>query len=389
MNLIKKISCTVLISSLMITSCNSKKKDIEATGVMPVIKVADEVILSNSQFKVADIQTGKIEMRSLSNLIKVNGILDVPPQNVVSISAPLGGYLRTSGLLPGKAIYKGQMLATIENPEFIDIQQEYLESEGKLEFLELEYTRQEELRKKDVNAAKTFQQISSDLKVMKAKIMGLEQKLALININKNTVQSGIISRTTNLYSPISGYITASNINKGRYVSPTDVLFEIVNKDDILLALNVFEKDVMKIKVGQTIRFSLANETEYNRKARVFLIGKEKGSDGTIPVRSHLEKINDASLLPGMYAKALIETTNNSVAALPVATFIQSEGNDFIFVQTKQDNDGYTFKMIPIKKGVEENGYVEVNFPDGFDSNASQIVVKGAYSLLSAMKNVEE
>ena len=388
MNRIHKIVILLLITGITITACKGKKEETK-TEVATVQKVTDEVTLSNSQYKVADIQTGKIEMRNLSNVIKANGMLDVPPQNVVSISAPLGGYVKTSGLLPGQAIHKGQMLASIENPEFINIQQEYLESKAKLEYLELEYKRQEELRKEDVNAAKIFQQVSSDLKVMKAKISGLEQKLALIGINKTTVQSGRISRTANLYSPISGYVAASNINRGKYVSPTDVLFEIANKDDIHLVLNVFEKDVMKIKVGQSIRFSLANETDYNRIAKVFLIGKEKGSDGTIPVHCHLKNANDAALLPGMYAKALIETTNNSVTALPVAAIIQSEGNDFIFIQTRQDKDGYTFKMIPVKKGIEENGYAEVGFPDGFDSNAFHIVVKGAYALLSAMKNVEE
>lgn len=388
MNHCHKIVSILLVTCTTITACNSKKEETKA-DTTTVVKVTDEVVLSNSQYNIVDVQTGKVEMRNLSSVIKANGILDVPPQNTVSISAPLGGHVKTSGLLPGQPIHKGQRLATIENPEFINIQQEYLESIAKLEYLELEHKRQEELRKEDVNAAKTFQQVSSELKSMKAKVTGLEEKLALIGINKVTVQSGKISRTTNLYAPINGYVTESNVNRGKYVAPSDVLFEIANKDDIYLVLNVFEKDVINIKVGQSIRFALASETDYNRKAKVLLLGKEKGSDGTIPVHCHLEKANDAALLPGMYAKALIETTNNSVAALSVAAIIQSEGYDFIFVQTKQDKDGYTFTMIPVKKGIEENGYVEVSFPDGFDSNTSQIVVKGAYSLLSAMKNVEE
>ncbi len=388
MNRIHKIVSILIITSLTITACNGKKEETKAE-TSTVEKVADEVTLSNSQYKVADIQTGKVEMRNLSSVIKANGMLDVPPQNTVSISAPLGGYVKTSGLLPGQVIRKGQMLAIIENPEFINIQQEYLESKAKLEYLELEYNRQEELRKEDVNAAKTFQLVNSELKTMKAKITGLEEKLGFIGINIATVQLGKISRTTNLYAPINGYIVASNVNRGKYVTPSDVLFEIANNDDIHLVLNVFEKDVIKIKVGQSIRFSLANETDYNRIAKVLLLGKVKGSDGTIPVHCHLEKANDPVLLPGMYAKALIETTNNSVAALPVAAIIQSEGNDFIFVQTKQDKDGYTFKMIPVKKGIEENGYAEIIFPDGFDSKGSQIVIKGAYTLLSVMKNVEE
>ena len=388
MKYISKIFSLLILTTFAITACNNSKDEKKAEPVA-VEKAIDEVTLSGSQYKVAEIQTGKVEMRNLSNLIKVNGVLDVPPQNVVSISAPLGGYIKTSGLLPGQAIGKGQMLATIENLEFINIQQEYLECRGKLEYLEQEYKRQEELRKEEVNAAKTFQQVSSDLKVMKAKIAGLEEKLGLIGINKANVQSGKISRTANLYSPISGYIIESNINMGKYVSPTDVLFEIANTNDIHLALNVFEKDLIRIKVGQNIRFSLANESDYNRIAKIFLLGKEKGTNGTIPVHCHLEKPNDAAYLPGMYTKALIEITNNSVMALPVSAIVQSEGNDFIFIQTRQEKDSYFFKMIPVKKGVEEGGYAEIIFPGSFDSNGSQVVIKGAYSLLSAMKNTEE
>lgn len=389
MKFILKISVFLIIVVLAI-SCGStsEKSKVEIASKDSVV-VHDEIALTTEQYKNAEVKIGKVEQRNLSSLIKVNGVLDVPPQNAVSISAPMGGYLKSSGLLPGQAVRKGQLLAVIENPEFIDIQQDYLESKGRLEFLALEYKRQEELRKEDINAAKTFQQVASEYKMIQAKISGLEQKLALIGISKNAVSAGRISRTSNLYAPISGFVTASNVNMGKYVTPSDVLFELSDKSDMHLALNVFEKDVRKLRVGLPIRFGLSNETEYIRTATVYLIGKATSPDGTIPVHCHLPSSTDPSLLPGMYVKALIETRTDNVNALPVEAVVESDSKNYIFVQKDTAQGQVIFKMIPVIKGNEEGGYVAVTFPEGFDVSTANVAVKGAYSILSAMKNVEE
>lgn len=390
MKSIIKILCSILILTAIISSCSeSRSKETEEKIEVKKDSVASDVTLTADQYKIAGIQIGSMEMRNLSDVIKVNGVIDVPPQNVVSISAPLGGYVKSAGLLPGQAVRKGQVIAVIENAEFIDIQQDYLESKSRMVFLDQELDRQKELRKEDINAAKTLQQVSSEYNMMRAKISGLEQKLSLIGISTGSLQAGRISKTSNLYAPISGYVTESNVNRGKYVQPSDVLFELANKSDMHLALNVFEKDVRKINPGQQIRFALANETDYNRKASVFLIGKSTEEDGTVPVHCHLEISNDPSMLPGMYVKALIETKTEGAPALPVESIIQSEGKDYIFVQTDTTQGKATFKMIPVLRGTEQEGFAAVTFPTDFNASKSNIVKKGAYSLLSAMKNVEE
>jgi cobalt-zinc-cadmium efflux system membrane fusion protein len=379
----------LLLTNTLMSACKSTPDTKAEIAAVAEKKENDEVVLTNDQYKIADIETDHIVSRSLSNVIKANGSFDVEPSHMATVSAPLGGYVRSAGLLPGQPVKKGQVIAVIENQEFINLQQEYLESKARLEYLELEYKRQEELRRENVNAAKTFQQVTADLNTMKARINGLEQKLALIGINKNNLQPGKISRTANLYAPISGNITASNVNIGKYVVPSDVLFEIANKEDIHLAIDIYEKDVPAIKPGQNVRFSLANETGYNRKATVYLIGKATGSGGVVPVHCHLVKNKDENLLPGMYTKAVIETGANPVNALPVKAIVQSEGKDYIFIETNQQKEGRTFKMVPVKKGIEEDGYVEVTLPAGVNIDSAKVVVKEAYAILSAMKNVEE
>ena len=177
---------------------------------------------------------------------------------------------------------------------------------------------------------------------------------------------------------------------GKCVTPTDWLFEIANKNDIHLALNVFEKDILKVQPGQYIRFAVANETDYHRKEKGFLIGKATGNEGIVPVHAHLSNPGDATLLPGMYAKVIIEiSSDNPVNTLPVSAIVQSEGKDFIFIDVKQDKDGRPYKMIPLKQGIEEDGYAEVILPDNFSSNTMQVVVKGGYVLLSTINNVRE
>lgn len=389
-SIIKTLSSILIITAILTACSDSKKKETEETVVTKKDSItSDQVTLTIAQYKIAEIQLGTLQMRNLSSVIKVNGVIDVPPQNVVSISAPLGGYVKSSGLLPGQAVRKGQVVAVIENAAFIDIQQDYLESTSRMVFLGQELKRQQELRKEDINSAKTLQQVSSEYNMMKAKINALQQKLSLIGISTKALQAGSIVKTSNLYSPIDGYVTASNVNRGKYVQPSDVLFELANKSDMHLALDVFEKDVRKINPGQPIKFSLASETDYNRTAKVFLIGKSTEKDGTIPVHCHLDVSNDPAMLPGMYVKALIATITDDVQALPVESIIQSDAKNYIFIQTDTAQGKIHFKMIPVIKGTEQEGFVAITFPENFNAANAKIVMKGSYALLSVMKNVEE
>jgi len=396
MNIQNNINNSLLIlSTLLIVACGNKDSEkMEASSETSAqgeqtSNGSKQIAFTKDQYNLAAIETGKVEMRNLSNIIKLNGVIGVEPKSMATVSAPLGGYLKTAGRLPGEEVKKGQVLATIENPEFIQIQQDYLESLGKLQFLEEEFKRQEKLRAEEINSAKTFQQVSSDYKVMQARIKGYEQQLALAGISKSSVQKGNITRMANLYAPISGFIKASYVNIGNYVSPQDVLFELVNLDDVHLALNAFERDLEKIEVGQTVKFSLANDTEFNRSAEVFLIGKATGKDRITPVYCHINKEDIKSLLPGMYVKAWVETGNNKQNAVPTEAIVHYEGKDFLIIQTNESGGSYQFELHQVKKGIEQEGYTSISFAENMSIPDGKIVVKNAYSILSALRNSEE
>ena len=353
------------------------------------------VELTEAQIKNAGLELGLVEEKQISGTIKVNGILDVPPQQLVSISAPMGGFLKTTTLLEGSRVKKGQSVATIENLDFIQMQQDYLEAKSSFEFAKADYDRQQTLAKENVNSEKTVQQAKSNYSSWLSKYNGLQEKLKLLNFNIPSIEQGNIKSSINLYSPIDGYVTEVNVNIGKYVSPTDVLFEIVDTEHLHAELIVFEKDVPKLQIDQKVRFTLANET-VERLATVYLIGREINEDRTIQIHCHIDK-EDKELLPGMYLYAMVETGGAKVAALPDEAIIDYQGKRYIFIVDESTSDNHTeekvgtkhFKMIEMETGDSELGYTEIKVADDIKLMKSQVVIKGAYALLSKIKNSEE
>ncbi len=106
-------------------------------------------------------------------LIKVNGIVSVAPQNMATVCMPLGGYVKYTSLVPGNSVKKGQTLAVIENQEFVDIQQDYMETRNKLQFAEADYKRHNELYKDDIYSEQNVQLVTVEYRNLKAKARSL------------------------------------------------------------------------------------------------------------------------------------------------------------------------------------------------------------------------
>ncbi len=381
-------------------SCVGKSAEEHASEKNHHDEEENTIEFTEAQYRTAAIELGKVEIKQISSTIKVNGMLDAPPQQMVSISVPLGGFLKHTSLLQGSRVMKGQVIATIENLDFIQLQQDYLEAKNQFEFAKADYNRQQELAKENVNAQKALQQAKTTFGGWEAKLNGLGEKLKVINIDPASLQASRITSTMNIYSPINGYVTEVNVNIGKFVNPSDILFEIVDTQHLHAELTVFEKDVPKLKIGQKIRFTLANETK-ERMATVYLLGREISKDRTIRIHCHIDK-EDINLLPGMYLKAVVETGGLEVPALPERAIIDYQGKKYIFYQLtdqphavlknedpEQHKQEYHFTMIEIQTGNSELGFTEVMLPQGFPTDAAQVVVKNAYAILSKMKNTEE
>jgi cobalt-zinc-cadmium efflux system membrane fusion protein len=393
------IFSSLIAMSLLLGACGEVQEENEVQEHHD--EVEDLVELTHAQYKTAGIELGKIEMRTISGTIPASGMLDVPPQSKVSISAPMGGFVKSTDLLQGSRVEKGQVVAVMQYQDYIQLQQDYLENISQLEFLKSEYERQKELSKENVNARKSLEQAEANYNTTKSTVEGLKAKLLITNINIANLEKGDIQNTINLYSPISGYVTKVNTNIGAFVNPSDVLLEIVNTEQLHVELTIFEKDVPLLKVNQRVIFTLANENTH-RVASVHLIGREISADRSVQVHCHIEK-QDRELIPGMYLRAIIETDSAHVLSVPEESIVHFEGKEFIFIENKEDHEGEHdhegekeenreeknhFKMIEVKTGETELGFIEVKLPEGFDMN-SKIVIKGAFSLLAKMKNVEE
>lgn len=376
--IIKKLFFLCL-SLAFLAACGTKKKE-ESKVVAPVLNL---VKLSEAQIKNAGIVTGKMEQKEISSILRVNGKIDVPPQNMISVSVPMGGYLKYTKLLPGLHISKGDPIALIEGEQYIQLQQDYLTAKEKIVYLELEFNRQKELNKTQASSDKVMQQTESDFKAQQVLISALKEKLQLVGINIAKLNVNNISRSINLYSPIDGYVSKVNVNIGKYVSPTEVLFELINPSDIHLNLKVYEKDISKLFVGQKLNAFTNNQPTKKHPCEILLIGHDISPESNTDVHCHFETY-EHDLIPGTYMNAEISVKNAKAFVLPDEAIVLFENKQYAFIKTEANQ----FQMTEVKVGSSENGFTEILQTEKIVS--AEFVIKGAYSLLMSLKNkVEE
>ena len=360
-----------------IASCKNHKK-IEQTKT-----VTENVItLTDAQIKNSKIKAGKIEQRSFSSILKVSGRIDVPPQNMVSVSVPLGGYLKSTKLLPGMHINKNEVIAVLDDQQYIQLQQDYLVAKAQFSFHESEYNRQKELNQSKASSDKVFEQARSTYQTQKVLIRSLEEKLKLLRINPYNLTENTISKSIRIYSPIDGFVSKVNVNIGKYITPGDVMFELVNPTDIHLNLKIFEKDLDKLFIGQRLSAYTNNNPTKKYSGDIILISKDVAPDGTTEVHCHFDSY-DKVLFPGMYMNAEIELRNNLRNVLPDEAVVHFEGKQYVFTNAGKN----TFEMVELETGESENGFTEVTTKA--DLNEKQIVIDDAYTLLMSLKNQEE
>lgn len=371
----------IILSLFIITSCGSKNST-EVTAEAPAQETESIVTLSDTQLKSTEISVSKLEQKAISSVIKVNGSIDVPPQNIVSVSIPMGGYLKSTKLLPGMPIRKNETIAMIEDQQYIQMQEDYLTTKSKLAYSKSELDRQKELNASKASSDKVYQQTQMEYNTLKIMLSSLEQKLKMININPNSVSESNITRTVSIQSPINGFVSKVNVNIGKYVSPTDVLFEIIDPSTIHLNLKVFEKDLNKLSIGQKlIAYSNSNE-EKKYSGEISLISNDLSPERIAEVHCHFEN-PDKSLKPGMYMNAEIELMSHNTLAIAEEAIVNFEGKDYVFVK-KSDKE---FEMLQVETGVKENKFIEITNSEKFTNR--EIVIKGAYTLLMTLKNKSE
>jgi cobalt-zinc-cadmium efflux system membrane fusion protein len=367
----------LIFLSLLILSCSKEEIAKETTSLI----TGNQITLTDLQVKNSEIETKNLDKLNIANKIMLNGQIDVPPQAMASVSAPSGGYVKVSRFMPGNYVQKGQTLAILENPELVQLQQDYLLAKSNLKYTQQDYSRQNDLNKSKASSDKITQKAFNEAQNQNIMMKGTAQKLAALGINPNSLTVNNIRRKFSVTSPISGYVSTVNINIGQYVSPMDKMFDIVNTGDLHLVLKVFEKDLNKISTGQKV-FAYTNQNPVKKyEARVFIIGKDFTADRSVLVHCHFVD-NSLVLLPGTFMNAELEADSEKGVIIPDDAIVTWEEKQYVFQEVKPK----TYKMFPVTIGNSENGFTELL---NFKEENKKFVTKRAYQLLMSLKNVEE
>ena len=384
---------TALIALVLFSSCDSK------TASSDTVSVEDEheeetgpkdlAIFTSQQIEATGLETGSFQQIKLAGYIKANGMLDLPPSNQATINPPHQGFVEKTRFLEGDYVKKGTVLAELSHPDYLLLQQEYLEVNSRLIFLTQELERQRTLAAANVSAQKKLQETEAEFNAMTARQSGLKERLAYIGISTQNLNAGSMQQRIAIRAPFSGYITKVNIRLGTLVGQETSMYEMVDNHHMHLELKVFEKDLFQVKKGQRITFRLPTQGNKTYEGDVHLIGKEFDQENrTVNIHGHL-KGEHPEFVRGLYAEAQIWLDARTVPALPESAIISDEGKSYIFIEQHEhheepdDYDEKQYRKVLVRTGVTENGFTEVYPVESLDSDA-KIVLSGAYYLMAEM-----
>lgn len=370
---------TVLGLVFTLLSCGNKQEKNAQDQTQAEETVDDRIFVSKEQFQHGKMIVGSLKEKPFPITVQTNGMIDVPPENRAVVNSIMGGYIKTTPLLVGDRVKKGQALVTIENPDFITLQQDYMEVKEQLTYLKSEFERQKTMVVENITSQKSFLQSESTYKQAIARYNGLRKQLEMLNISPLRVEGGNISSLVSIYAPISGSITKVNVTRGTYVSPATAILEIINNDHIHLELSVFEKDIMKLKKGQIIKFKIPEASKEIYKAEVHLIGTNIQENRTVKVHGHLENESEANFLTGMFVEADIVTESTSSLALPETALVEVDNVMYGLIMDEETENGYYFKQEKIDVASKYNGFLSIsNLQENINS---EFLLKGTFNLI--------
>ena len=363
----------IIALSLVLFSCKESK----------IVEVEQKdnglTTVTSAQFKSSGMEIATPTEQDFDVTVKASGKIDVPPQNRAKVNTFMGGYVKSTTLLVGNKVTKGQALLTLQNTEFLDIQKDYMEVAEQLNFLKSEYDRQKTLYDEKITSQKNYLKAESDYRRANAMHQSLRAKLLLLNINPRNVEKGILTSTITIFSPITGDIVIMNANVGMYVAPSDVILEIVDTDHLHLELAVFEKDILNVKIGQKIHFKVPEASKDVFNAEVHLVGKSiEGNDRTINIHGHLDDAIKQKLLTGMFVEAEIIIDSKKGLAIPSEALVTENNKNFVLLLDNEKN-GYSFKKVSVTIGEKSENFVEI-LPNTAINASSRILTKGVFDL---------
>lgn len=393
---------SLIVAITLVFSCNTKKTENTSEGTETKKEEAKgAIVLTDEQIKSVGIEIGTIEMKNLLSVVKASGQLAVPPQNKAEVNVLVGGIIQVINVREGQGVVKGQIVAFLENTDFIKLQQDYLAAKNGFTYTKAEYQRQKELKEADAGTGKIYQQAEANYNADQSKLLGMERQLEQFGINAASVGKGNIVRKIAIKAPISGTVGHIAINTGTFAEPGKPLMEIIDNSKIHCDLTVYEKDLFKVKNGQKVTFTLTNQNNQQIFGEIYGVNKsfEDESKGIV-VHAEIKGVNKYHLIPGMYVTALIDVGEQLTPSVPVDAVVRSENKEFIFIlistkKEEHEDEGkkhqvknYRFRNVEVTTGVTELGYVQITPLEELPAG-TQIASKGAFYILSKSKGGTE
>ena len=379
----RNISLYSLAFILTLSSCSGKKEEktvYENTKFSKNNK--NSVHLTEKQIQSIGLTTTAIQNRNMQKLIRLNGKAEIAPSHISSVSSIMGGHIKSINVINGSHFNKGQVLAVVEDPQFIQLQQDYLVTKAQLEAARLNFNRQKELNTSKASSDKTMQTAQADYSTLNATLKGLEEKLRIIGINAKGLSTGNIRSKINIYAPFTGFVSKILVNNGQYINPADTLFELINPAGLLLELKIFENDINDVKAGQEILVYNNQNPEIKFNAKIVSVVPSIENGGSATAIAKLSSVN-TELVKGMYVNAEVNISSRYTQGLPNEAVVSFENKNYVF----EDLGKFNYKMIPIVTGISDDQFTEILKADFLKDK--KIVQKGAYSLLMMLKNKAE
>lgn len=350
----------LLIGGMLLTGCGKEAPSNEVSSPQVEQVKAGEMVVSASDLRGEDTRLVTLTPHEFPSIIQSTGYIDVPPADRASINAIMGGYVKNFSLMEGQQVQKGDLLVTLENMELVELQQEYLEVVEGLKFLESDYQRQQSMLEENITSQKNFLKAESDYKTALARANGLRAKLQLLNLSPNAVEQGRISSEISIYAPIDGKISRVHVSRGAYVPPDQSIAEVLNSEHLLLELRLFERDLLKVREGQLVQFSIPEISREDFGAEVSLVGRSVDpSSRTITMHARIPDSLSNRFAVGMFVNASIQGAPQSLPSLPEEAILGTGDNSYVLVVKERNQDQVLLETIPVERGMLHEGFREI------------------------------
>lgn len=379
----KNISLYSLALILTVTSCSKKEEEKTVYENTKFTRNNENTVhLTEKQIQSVGLTTTTVQDRNMEKLMKLNGKAEIAPSHISLVSSIMGGHIKSINVINGSHFSKGQVLAVVEDPQFIQLQQDYLVTKAQLEAARLNFNRQKDLNTSKASSDKTMQTAQAEYSTLNATLKGLEEKLRIIGINAKGLSTGNIRSKINIYAPFTGFVSKILVSNGQYINPADTLFELINPSGLLLELKVFENDVNDVKIGQEILVYNNQKPDVKSSAKIISVVPSIENGGSATAVARLSSVN-TEFVKGMYVNAEVNISSRYTMGLPNEAVVSFENKNYVF----EDLGKSRYKMIPVAVGISDDQFTEILKADVLKDK--KIVQKGAYSLLMMLKNKAE